>query len=300
MLCDDHHFGEGIMRIKDSSNYILHAKSNQFYWEGNGQLSIKTFKRGSAFYRTNHGFYAVEEDRYLLLNEGRYTISIENNEAVESFCVFFKNGFAEEVARTLDASPDGLLSDPYKYMDSIGFFEKTYQENTILSRQINTFKKQYEFYQDNTLWEEERFYEIMSTILEIHRGTLRDVQSLGAIRYATREETYKRISVAHDFIRAFYNQTISLQEIAEAACLSPNHLLRNYKEIYGKTPHQQITELRLLKAKELLTKPEYNMTDITFDIGFNNPVSFSKMFKQHMGISPKQFRKKVIMDKKYF
>lgn len=40
------------------------------------------------------------------------------------------------------------------------------------------------------------------------------------------------------------------------------------------------------------------MTDITFELGFQNPVSFSKMFKQHVGISPIEYRKKVILDKK--
>lgn len=40
------------------------------------------------------------------------------------------------------------------------------------------------------------------------------------------------------------------------------------------------------------------MTDITFKLGFQNPVSFSKMFKQHVGISLKEYRKKVILDKK--
>ncbi len=40
------------------------------------------------------------------------------------------------------------------------------------------------------------------------------------------------------------------------------------------------------------------MTDITFILGYQNPVSFSKMFKQHVGLSPKEYRKKVRLDKK--
>lgn len=42
------------------------------------------------------------------------------------------------------------------------------------------------------------------------------------------------------------------------------------------------------------------MTNITFQLGFQNPVSFSKMFKQYVGISPTEYRKKVILDKKDF
>ncbi|MDR7074023.1 hypothetical protein J2X07_003013 [Fictibacillus barbaricus] len=39
-------------------NHVLHAKSKQFYWHGDGQLSIKTFSNGKAHYKTNKGFYA--------------------------------------------------------------------------------------------------------------------------------------------------------------------------------------------------------------------------------------------------
>ncbi|GEN88131.1 hypothetical protein OSO01_28700 [Oceanobacillus sojae] len=66
-----------------SRDFVLHAKSPQFYWEGTGQLSIKTFSNGKVFYRKNKGFFAVENNRYLLLNEGAYTISIDEAVSVE-------------------------------------------------------------------------------------------------------------------------------------------------------------------------------------------------------------------------
>ncbi|MGE8205903.1 helix-turn-helix domain-containing protein [Heyndrickxia sp. NPDC080065] len=281
---------------KDSSNFYLHEKSNEFYWEGNGQLSIKTFTNGKAHYKTNKGFFAVEEDRYLLLNEGPYTISIEEDKEVESFCIFFKDQFAEEVLRTIYDSTEKLLTDPYKDNTPIGFFEKTYQ-STLLSNQIQLFKNNLSMFQNDLLWKEEQFYKLMQTVIGVHQNTLKEICSLSALRASTREEIYRRINIAHDYIRAFYHRPITLQDISKIACLSPNHLLRNYSEVFGSSPHQHITELRLLKAKKLLRNLEYSITDITFEIGLNNPVSFSKMFKKHEGMSPMQYRKKVIMDK---
>ncbi|MFV0915362.1 hypothetical protein ACK8HD_15025, partial [Enterococcus faecium] len=108
------------MNCMDSTNFVLHAKSNQFYWEGNGQLSIKTFSNGKAHYKTSKGFFAVEESRYLLLNEGSYTISIDENKEVESFCIFFKDGFAEEILSSLRETNNRLLSDPFKDKSYIG------------------------------------------------------------------------------------------------------------------------------------------------------------------------------------
>ncbi|MFC5601763.1 helix-turn-helix domain-containing protein [Sporosarcina koreensis] len=284
------------MNDKESSNFLLHAKSNEFYWEGNGQLSLKTFSNGRALYKTDRGFFAVEENRYLLLNEGPYTIGIEEEQDVESFCMFFSDGFAEEIYRTMDASTNELLTDPYKKDDPIHFFERTYATSPSLAGQINTLKRHHK--QLDACWHEEQFHHIMQTLIVEQLTSIREIESIKALRKSTREELFQRVTTAHEYIRAFFAQPLQLADIAKAACLSPNHLLRSYAQVYGRTPHQHISELRIQKAKMLLANIELNMTDITFEIGFSNPVSFSKMFKQHIGMSPLQYRKKVILDKK--
>ncbi|WP_144789495.1 AraC family transcriptional regulator [Lysinibacillus fusiformis] len=286
------------MSKNDSTNFVLHAKSDQFYWEGVGQLSIKTFSNGKAHYKTNKGMFAVEDSRYLLLNEGSYTISIDETKEVESFCVFFKDGFAAEVFKTLKETSDNLLSDPFMNTSSISFFDKTYHKNNTLSIQLEAFKHILPSLEINSIGYEELFHKLMQSILNEHFNTYKEVESLSAIRTSTREELYRRICIAHDYIRAYYDKTIKLNDISRIACLSPNHLLRTYTQIYGKTPHQHISEFRIIKAKQLLAELSNNMTNITFKLGFQNPVSFSKMFKQHVGISPNEYRKKVILDKK--
>jgi AraC family transcriptional regulator len=283
--------------VKDSTNFALHAKSDQFFWEGTGQLSLKTFTRGTAHYKTDKGFFAVEEDRYLLLNEGRYTISIEDTSDVESFCLFFKSGFAEDVFRSLEESTENLLSDPYKPVHSTGFFEKTYAKNFILASRLDYFKNNLTSFKSNPLWEDEQFHKVMQIVLHSQRTTRLEVDSLNSIRLSTREELYRRVNTAHDYIRAFYNRPIELHEISQIACLSPNHLLRKYSELFGKTPHQHISEMRISKAIQLLSEMDLSVTDIALEIGFDNPSSFSKRFKQFTGMSPTQYRKKVILDK---
>jgi AraC family transcriptional regulator len=282
------------MANTETTNYILHAKSNQFYWEGNGQLSIKTFTNGKAYYKTNRGFFAVEENRYLILNQGPYTLSIEEKEEVESFCLFFKDGFAEEVRRSLQEPLDDLLTDPCNEAGSIEFIEKTHPVGRGLALQLNIAQERMK---SGCSSEEDVYHSIMEILLRGHSNQVSEIESLQAVRTSTREELFRRISIAHEYIRAYYDQPITLKDIASAACLSQNHLLRNYSRIYGRTPHQHISGFRIRKAKQLLTESLLSMTEITFRLGFNNPVSFSKMFKQHTGISPLQFRKKVIMDK---
>ncbi len=242
------------MSKSDSTNFVLHAKSEQFYWEGNGQLSIKTFFNGKAHYKTNKGFFAVEESRYLLLNEGAYTISIEEPKVVESFCLFFKDGFAEEVLHSLKETNERLLSDPFKDTSTIGFFEKTYHKNNILSYQLEYFMQILPSLDINSVGYEEQFHKIMYSILNEHINTYKEIESLHAIRHSTREELFRRVSIAHDYIRSYFDNPIKLDEISRVACLSPNHLLRTYYQIYGRTPHQHISEFRIQKAKQLYIK----------------------------------------------
>ena len=213
------------MNCMDSTNFVLHAKSNQFYWEGNGQLSIKTFSNGKAHYKTSKGFFAVEESRYLLLNEGSYTISIDENKEVESFCIFFKDGFAEEILSSLRETNNRLLSDPFKDKSYIGFFEKTYDTSKILLSQITKFKENLSILENDPVGYEEQFHKLMQIILIEHFNTWREVESLSALRNSTREELYRRISIAHDYIRSYYDKAIKLNDIAKilyllAKCLN--------------------------------------------------------------------------------
>ncbi|MDM5314529.1 AraC family transcriptional regulator [Fictibacillus sp. b24] len=286
------------MAEKIASNYILHAQSDQFDWHGNGLLSIKTFTNGKAHYKTNKGYFAVEDDFYLLLNAGPYAITIDEQTEVESFCVFFQDKFADDIFRNMSDSSIKLLDEPFHNKTPDSFFEKTYQKSSVLNDQLNQLKKSTYLYKDDSLLLDEQFHFIMQSIVFEQMNTWEKVNKLDAAKPSTREEIYKRISIAHEYIRAFFDKKdISLDEIAAVSCLSPNHLLRNYFTIYKRTPFQHIADLRIKKSISLLQNLDYSMTDITFEIGLNNPVSFSKLFKQHVGLSPLQYRKKVILDK---
>ncbi|WP_144696634.1 helix-turn-helix domain-containing protein [Fictibacillus phosphorivorans] len=283
---------------KHKSNYILHAKSAQFHWDGTGLLSIKTFSNGKAYYKTNRGYFVVEEGSYLLLNQGPYTITIDEQKEVESFCVFFQEDFANDVFRNLSASNHQLVDDPFSHHTPSSFFEKTYAQSPVLTHQMNLLKYNTNQFQNDSSLLDEQFHSIMTALLREQMKTFKEIDRLDLVRKSTREEIYKRVNIANEYIRAFYDKQLTLDEIAAISCLSPNHLLRNYSTIYKKTPFQHIAELRIAKAITLLKTTEYSMTDITYEIGLNNPVSFSRLFKQHIGFSPLQYRKKVISDKK--
>jgi len=99
-----------------------------------------------------------------------------------------------------------------------------------------------------------------------------------------------QLQTVNDFIQAHVDQEISLAEMAATLNLSQYHFCRLFKQSTGITPHQYLTRCRVEKAKQLLSKPELTITDIAFAVGFSNHSSFTRLFRQYVGVTPKAFR----------
>ena len=99
---------------------------------------------------------------------------------------------------------------------------------------------------------------------------------------------YKRIVQAKIFIDSHYSDKIDLDNIADEACFSKYHFIRQFSKIYGKTPHQYLISVRLNKAVELFSKG-CSVSDTCFAVGFESISTFSGLFKKSKGISPSFF-----------
>jgi AraC-like DNA-binding protein len=65
-----------------------------------------------------------------------------------------------------------------------------------------------------------------------------------------------------------------------------------FKRSTGKSPNQYHINLRLDKAKELLSTTNLNVTEVAYQLGFDSVFYFSRLFKKKNGVSPKSFREK--------
>ena len=285
---------DSLMQLpSDDVGVILHEKGREYYWNGVGLLSIKSFFHGQALYDTGKGRYAVDDSSYLILNHGQpYSISIESECAVESFCIFFKEGFAEDVRYSLNSNQDKLLDNPKAFNNSkINFFDKTYLHDDVLSPALLSVKSSFAAQKNQSGWLEEQMHRIMQLLLCVQQKTYKEALTLSAVRPATREELYRRLFRARDYIAASFDQPITLKDMAGIACLSPNHFLRSFRQAFHQTPHQFLTSIRLDYAQKLLTKTEQSVTDICLSVGFESLTSFSRLFSSYFGLSPQTYRR---------
>jgi AraC-like DNA-binding protein len=99
---------------------------------------------------------------------------------------------------------------------------------------------------------------------------------------------YKRIVHAKLFIDKNYAEKIDLENISDEAYFSKFHFIRLFKKIYGKTPHQYLTFVRIEKATQLL-RTGRAVSDVCYAVGFESLSSFGSLFKGIVGTSPSVF-----------
>ena len=76
--------------------------------------------------------------------------------------------------------------------------------------------------------------------------------------------------------------------------LGRTKLFSKIKGITGQTPNDFVLTVKMKKATDLLANhTEYNISDITYMLGFNSPKYFTKCFRDQFGISPTAYRKKI-------
>jgi AraC-like DNA-binding protein len=278
----------------DGCGFILHETGRRHHWEGVGLLSVKTFSHGRALYKSGPGLCGVDESSYLILNDGQpYSITIDSDRPVESFCVFFKSGFAEQVYHGLSSTQRELLDEPEPPGEArVGFFDKVYPHDDILSPALRSLKSSAAAGKESAGRLEEQFHGLMGRLLRVRLGVLKEASALTAVRASTREELYRRLCRARDYMAACFDQPLTLKEVAGVSCLSPNHLLRSFKQIFRQTPHQFLTATRLEYARKMLADRRLSVTDVCFSVGFESPSSFSRAFRRHTGFPPSEYRRK--------
>jgi AraC-like DNA-binding protein len=104
-------------------------------------------------------------------------------------------------------------------------------------------------------------------------------------------DLYRRIVQAKLFIDSNYAERIDAEEIADEACYSKFHFIRTFKSIYGRTPHQYLTHVRIERAKKLLEQG-VSVTEACFAVGFDSLASFTSLFKRRVGVTPSEYQRR--------
>ncbi len=87
-----------------------------------------------------------------------------------------------------------------------------------------------------------------------------------------------------------FDEPLSLEEMADVAVFSRFYFSRVFRSLTGTSPGRFLTAIRLYKAKNLLLETSMSVTDISYQVGYNSPGTFSSRFTRSVGISPARYR----------
>ena len=102
--------------------------------------------------------------------------------------------------------------------------------------------------------------------------------------------TDHRVKDFQVYLLANYQSRISIKQIAEKLELTPRHLSKLFKEVFGIPPAVYVRELRLRESCRLLETSFLQVKQICYQVGFNDQSNFIRYFKAKYGCTPLEFR----------
>lgn len=242
-----------------------------------GGLCIRAMRRGREVHCLSQRVLCLDEDGYLIANAGSSGCAAYHGDGViRPLVVFFDNGMVER------AGASGSM-----------FLECLRPHGDAVSRRLQAIEARLENGFDDTRWFNEQIALLLQDAIEGEGELRHQAQRIHCVKPATRDELFRRVLLARDFILSYYDQPITLDDIAGAARLSPFHLLRLFHRTHGVTPHACLHAKRLAVASRMLAQTDCDLSEIAERSGFGTRSSLFRHLRKQCGAGGRRLRSQV-------
>lgn len=135
----------------------------------------------------------------------------------------------------------------------------------------------------NELKRQAALLQILATLIEIHHDTLSDEEQ--------NDYPYRvYLQQAIDYMNEHISENIKISEVAAHIGIDRSYLSGIFKNTLEISPQEYLVTLRMNRAADLLKNTQDKVSTIATDVGYSDPLTFTKMFKRHKGMSPSEWR----------
>lgn len=283
------------LRVLKNDNQISGETVQQAYYPDHmSNFSIKTVFSGNRTFNIGKRQLALYPESFVAINNGTtYSSKIDSSVPVNNLSISFSPSFLNDFNRMQKHTDSNLLDEPFQsgeYPD-FSFIETIYPLSGDMKYNIIHLKEHLEQGAPDDLLINEYLHHCLINYYKVYNKEVVDKsEKLNFLNSSTKVEILKRLTLAKEYIISNYNKDIELEDIARHACLSVNHLLRTFKQAFGKSPHQYLIKIRLDRSKYLLKNTNYTINEIVEIIGFECPSSFIRLFKGINKTTPGKYR----------
>lgn len=210
----------------------------------------------------------------------------------ESHLIYYNRDFYCIQIHDKEVACDGLL---FHNVFEIPFVELDAEENSAIQHLFQNIKNELEW-KDSSAEEMIRTY-VKQIIIRATRKWKKQNLNNDEIKIPAHE-----LDVFRDFSRLLevhFREKHNVADYAEMLYLSPKTLTHKFKNLNLESPNQFIISRILLEAKRLLFYTDKTVKEIAYDLGYEDPAYFNRLFSQKTGSTPASFKKNYISGKKY-
>ena len=126
---------------------------------------------------------------------------------------------------------------------------------------------------------------------QVHNNMIAQQLILSSFGYSMINREILQIENAVEFMEKSYNKNLMLEDLADIAGMNKAHFSYTFNKIYHIRPIDYLIRLRLRKAVNLLLSG-VSVTETAINVGYRDPLYFSRLYKKYFGISPSQTLRK--------
>ena len=137
----------------------------------------------------------------------------------------------------------------------------------------------------------ERFAEFVQLMSKLARTANYRLLSSASLRSYDDDATLAKVNAVLNYITDNYREPISAEMLAEQVGMSLSKFSRFFRKATGNSFTDFISRLRINKACQLLMDTDQYVSNVCYDVGFQNVANFNRRFLQVKGVTPKEFRR---------